>query len=248
VFVIGSSQNSGIIRPRDTPVPVPRLIVVVSFGMRTVFLILMVCSVASCANVRKPGSESVSESNGQGMISAPSVDTSTNDSSLLSKSDENGFYNETHLQKPSQHAGSNTSTIPEEPHFKAWPFRPSRVRIHPLSYFEAGTSNRPRVLHLRLEFFDLFEHNTKGLGTIEFELYSGSGSTEPIGTRSRLEAWVSDINDLQQNLERYDDVTRTYLFPLKIDPDLELPERGRFVVTVLTLDNVLRDEAEIRLK
>jgi len=219
---------------------------VVSFVMRTMLFILMVSGLAGCSEVRHPAGERVPTVDSQDSSSKPESGFPPNTPS--STSDGGMSVDDPPLQYSNKPSNAANQTILQDSLYKPWPFRPARVRIHPLSHFTVDESGQSRGLYLRLEFFDRFEHNTKGIGTIEFELFVGSEPSETIGFANRLEVWVSDINDLDRNLERYDDVTRTYLFPLMVNSDLELPEKGQLVVTVLTQDQVLRDDIKIRLK
>ena len=103
----------------------------------------------------------------------------------------------------------------------AWPFRPDDMRIHPLSQFVTDRRSGELLIEARVEFLDDYEHTTKGVGLLVFDLYDaapGADLSEPIQT------WENDLSDLTVNLEHYDDLTRTYLFRLEIDPAQIPPE------------------------
>ncbi len=130
-----------------------------------------------------------------------------------------------------------------------WPFVPISFRIHPLTRFTDTASTNKRVIESRIEFYDSQGHNTKGLGTIRFELYArddlGSGSTR-VG---RLAMWEPTISAIEANTLHYDDITRTYLFLLEIDPDISLPATGILMCTVIMNDDKrIQGQTEIRLR
>ena len=103
----------------------------------------------------------------------------------------------------------------------AWPFRPHDMRIHPLSQFVTDRRSGELLIEARVEFLDAYEHTTKGVGQLAFDLYDaapGGNLSEPIRT------WAKDLGNLTVNLEHFDDLTRTYLFRLEIDPARIPPE------------------------
>jgi len=130
-----------------------------------------------------------------------------------------------------------------------WPFVPVSFRIHPLTRFTETVSDNKSVIESRIEFFDSQGHNTKGLGTIRFELYARddlrSGSTQ-VG---RIAMWEPSISTIEANSLHYDDITRTYLFLLEIDRDISLPPTGILMCTVImNRARRIQGQTEIRLR
>lgn len=132
-----------------------------------------------------------------------------------------------------------------------WPFMPTRVRIHPLSHYVPDDPAEGRVVRVRLEFVDRYGHTTKCLGQVRLELFrAGSISTgdrvsvpadaEPIGI------WTFDLSDLDVNVDRYDEITRTYLVPIRPPADLDLPAVGILVARVQCQQVELVDQSYVR--
>ncbi|UCD74703.1 MAG: hypothetical protein JSV91_13055 [Phycisphaerales bacterium] len=112
-----------------------------------------------------------------------------------------------------------------------WPFWPRSIRIHPLTRFTTDRETGGLLIEARLEFLDAEGHNTKGLGQVRFDLHSALPSED---ARS-LENWNKDLRDLAENLNHFDDVTRTYLFRLEIEESL-LPRRPMLKAYFLSAD------------
>ncbi len=119
--------------------------------------------------------------------------------------------------------GPNSSWISEN-QTSDWPFWPEALRIHPLTRLAVDAKSGLSILEVRLEFLDPEGHTTQGVGQVRIDLAasgSGADSSPPIAT------WNWDLRDRSVNRTLYDDVTRTYLFRLKVDalelgPQLEL--------------------------
>ena len=100
-----------------------------------------------------------------------------------------------------------------------WPFWPQSMRVHPLSQFANDRITGRLLIEARVEFLDAFAHTCKGVGHVRIDLHDADEeSTQPIST------WILDLRDVTINLEHYDDLTRTYLFRLEVDPDT-LPDK-----------------------
>jgi hypothetical protein len=100
----------------------------------------------------------------------------------------------------------------------AWPFRPVEMRIHPLTRMATEREGSASAIEARIEFLDADRHTTRALGKLTLSLHRGPGR----GEASLIDVWVTDLNDLSENAMRFDDVTRTYLLPLQVDPN-EVP-------------------------
>jgi hypothetical protein len=93
----------------------------------------------------------------------------------------------------------------------AWPFRPVEMRIHPLTRL-ATDEDEAVYLEVRIEFRDADGHTTRGLGELIVALHTGG-----LGN-ALIDSWRQDLTDLSVNAQRFDDVTRTYLLRLRVDP------------------------------
>lgn len=110
-------------------------------------------------------------------------------------------------------AGLNSSSLGDD-QTDGWPFWPEALRIHPLTRLTVDAKSGLFIIEVRLEFLDPEGHTTKGVGQVRIDLAageSGADSSPPIGTQN----W--DLRDRSVNRRFYDDVTRTYLFRLKVD-------------------------------
>lgn len=113
---------------------------------------------------------------------------------------------------PAEWADHELSAVEEPP---GWPFWPVKMRIHPLTRVTTDANSNQMVIETRLEFIDAEGQTTKAIGQVRFELYADASAT---GGPAR--AWPEqDLRDLDVNRLRYDDVTRTYLFPIDIKPE-----------------------------
>ncbi|NOG55895.1 MAG: hypothetical protein HND57_16475 [Planctomycetes bacterium] len=133
----------------------------------------------------------------------------------------------------------------------AWPFAPTAVRIHPLSHYVPDDPTEGRVLRVRLEFSDRYGHTTKCIGRVVLQLFrnealSATGRVVVPADAEPLGVWTFDLSDLAVNIERYDEVTQTYLVPVKPPADLELPSVGIIVARVQCLNGTLVDQSYVR--
>lgn len=98
-----------------------------------------------------------------------------------------------------------------------WPFEPVAMRVHPFTSINLGDEDGA-VLEARIELLDQVGDVTKGVGDLRFELYAirTEGSSAP-HVRDVLFTWSADLSTLQQNIQHYDQITRTYLFKLKLE-------------------------------
>ncbi|MEE8155618.1 MAG: hypothetical protein V3T53_11755 [Phycisphaerales bacterium] len=105
-----------------------------------------------------------------------------------------------------------------------WPFWPEALRIHPLTRLAVDAKSGLSILEVRLEFLDPEGHTTKGVGQVRIDLAAGGSGAD---TSPPIATWNWDLRDRSVNRTLYDDVTRTYLFRLKVHalelgPQLEL--------------------------
>jgi hypothetical protein len=91
-----------------------------------------------------------------------------------------------------------------------WPYWPTELRVHPLTRL-VQEANGATVLEARVELLDAEGHTTKGIGLLILEV-----RTDEEGTVE--ERWERDLSDPTLNRLHYDEVTRTYLLRLAIDP------------------------------
>ncbi len=131
-------------------------------------------------------------------------------------------------------SSSNPGRVPSgdrrEPNFPnlgnvgdgSWPFWPQRVRVHPLTQFVTDRKTGHELLEVRIEFFDGWGHTCKAFGGIVIEIYDAKNFDAKAAV-SWSDDHELDLANLQINSERYDDVTRTYLFSLEVE-DQPIPE------------------------
>jgi len=105
---------------------------------------------------------------------------------------------------------------------RSWPFWPQRLRVHPLTQFVTDRRTGRELLEVRVEFFDPYGHTCKAFGRIMIEVYDANDFNADASVQ-----WIGDhemdLTELEVNAERYDDVTRTYLFSLEVE-DLPIPK------------------------
>ncbi len=94
-----------------------------------------------------------------------------------------------------------------------WPFWPEALRIHPLTRLAVDAKSGLSIIEVRLEFLDPEGHTTKGVGQVRIDLVAGGSGTD---SSPPIVAWNWDLRDRSVNRRFYDDVTRTYLFRLKV--------------------------------
>jgi hypothetical protein len=122
-----------------------------------------------------------------------------------------------------------------------WPFWPAAMRVHPATRTVRDGKTGLLVVEARVEFRDEFNAVTKASGQIRLDLHKGRSTLgDP------MSSWNLDLRDVTVNRERFDDVTRTYLFRLDIQ-DLTLPTRATLTVYFLSADGAtLAAEQELR--
>jgi hypothetical protein len=107
-------------------------------------------------------------------------------------------------------------------------FTPQKMRLHPLSRILPPAGKSPPVIEARLEFTDQFGDIGKAVGTVYFELFAYE--TFALNNQGdRLAIWNFDLNTPQSNKDRWDSITRTYLFKLPV-PDDVLAKRSRVIL------------------
>ena len=112
-----------------------------------------------------------------------------------------------------------------------WPFWPTRVRVHPSTRVVKDAQTDNWLIETRIEFADSEGATTKAVGQLTIQLWDGAAANaaEPLHT------WNMDLRDLAVNRRQYDDVMRTYLFRLEIDPST-LPESPELRVYFVAMD------------
>ena len=125
------------------------------------------------------------------------------------------------------------------PSNEPWPFRPTQLRVHPLTRAVMDAETNEPIIEVRIEFIDPNGHTTKGVGQIRIDLLSNTADN-PIAI------WSRDLRDLEVNFEHYDEITQTYLFRLRINGK-ELPANSSINAYFLAVDG-LRLEAKYQLK
>ena len=96
----------------------------------------------------------------------------------------------------------------------AWPYWPTSMRLHPLSrlVFTEGDEENC-TLEARVEFSDRDQNISKVAGKIKLTLFDQDASGL-VG--EFIESWDINLEDLDENRRHFDDITRTYLFRLKL--------------------------------
>jgi len=95
------------------------------------------------------------------------------------------------------------------------PFRPSAMRVHPLTHTETRADGEP-VMVLHVELKDPWGDTVKGVGQVQIQLRKNS-ATSTIGDRGSR--WDIDLRDLEANTSYFDSATRTYRIVLGGLPD-----------------------------
>lgn len=114
------------------------------------------------------------------------------------------------------------------------------MRIHPLTrLMETGDG---LIIETRIEFSDAWGSTTRGLGQLRIMLVETAGSEQG----RLLEEWNTDLRDVDANVLHFDDITRTYLLRLEIDPSL-LSRTAELRAHFLSADNT-RLSASHRLR
>ncbi|MAE62309.1 MAG: hypothetical protein CMJ49_13250 [Planctomycetaceae bacterium] len=99
-----------------------------------------------------------------------------------------------------------------------WPFAPAAMRIHPFTQITVDAETGSPMLDAHIELLDQAGDVTKGIGTLRFELVSVSdrASASAVNDR-RIEMWDVALETLDDNLQHFDRITRTYGFKLKLN-------------------------------
>ncbi|MEM7229826.1 MAG: hypothetical protein AAF432_13525 [Planctomycetota bacterium] len=124
---------------------------------------------------------------------------------------------------------------------QAWPFWPRSMRIHPLTRYVREMPSNRLLLELRVEFLDEDDHTCKAFGRVRIDLHDRQGGTAGVAS---LVTWEVDLTDLITNRERYDVVTRTYLFLLGIS-DEERPGQPEIRVYYMSEDGELLEASAV---
>jgi hypothetical protein len=86
------------------------------------------------------------------------------------------------------------------------PFRPSVMRVHPLTHSEMREDGEP-VIVLHVELNDPWVYTVKGVGQVQVQLRKAS-ETSTIGDPGTR--WDIDLRDIETNVSYFDSATRTY--------------------------------------
>ncbi|MHC4129103.1 MAG: hypothetical protein ACYSUA_13210 [Planctomycetota bacterium] len=124
-----------------------------------------------------------------------------------------------------------------------WPFWPQRMRVHPLSQFVTDRDSGDLLIEARVEFVDVGGYTCRAVGLIDIDLHDADAARY---TSEAISSWSANLWDLEVNHERYDDVTRTYLFRLRIEKNL-IPSEPELRVYFLCGDGN-RLQASYRLR
>lgn len=95
-----------------------------------------------------------------------------------------------------------------------WPFWPTRMRIHPLTQLVTDRRTGERLIEVRIEFLDAYNHTCKAVGQVDLELHAAD---DPAPVSQPIERWDTNLANLAANHDHYDEVTRTYLFRLEVE-------------------------------
>ncbi len=95
------------------------------------------------------------------------------------------------------------------------PFRPSAMRIHPLTHTETRADGEA-VMVLHVELKDPWGDTVKGVGQVQVQLRRAS-ATSMIGDRGTR--WDLDLREIEENISYFDSATRTYRIVLGGLPD-----------------------------
>ena len=95
------------------------------------------------------------------------------------------------------------------------PFRPSTMRVHPLTHTETRADGAA-VMVLHVELKDPWGDTVKGVGQVRVQLRRAS-ATSTIGNRGTR--WDMDLREIEENISYFDSATRTYRIVLGGLPD-----------------------------
>lgn len=99
-------------------------------------------------------------------------------------------------------------------HTDLWPFWPTTMRIHPLTRVARDDETGHPVVEVRVEFADPQGIASRASGTLTIELFDQTARGA-----AAINVWNRNLTDPVTNTRHFDDVTRTYLLRLQIDPD-----------------------------
>jgi hypothetical protein len=119
------------------------------------------------------------------------------------------------VQAPAPAPAPAVATGSPRPIVPVWPFWPERLRVHPLTRLVTDAHSGRQLLEARIEFFDAHGATTKASGQLTLRLFGDAAQPD---SADPLETWNLNLRDLSVNALHYDDVTRTYLMRLEIDP------------------------------
>jgi len=118
-------------------------------------------------------------------------------------------------------ASPRTSADNSHTSVAVWPFWPEKLRVHPLTRLVTDSRTGQNLLEARVEFFDSQGATSKASGQLTLRLFGDA--TQP-DSADPLETWNLNLRDPAVNAQQYDDVTRTYLMRLQIDPARLTPQ------------------------
>ncbi len=123
--------------------------------------------------------------------------------------------------RPGQVPGEPRNALEASAH---WPFWPKRMVIYPLSQFVTDRASGQLLIEAHVEFLDEFGHTVKAVGQMTFELYDAADVKPGVAQVARWSGMAElDLTDPNKNRDRYDPITRTYLFKLKVGR-MDLPD------------------------
>ena len=124
-----------------------------------------------------------------------------------------------------------------------WPYWPAEMRIHPLTRLVIDTDTGETVIEVRIELLDIDGYTTRGCGQLRIDLHDALSGAPGQAMRT----WELDLRDPAVNRNRYDDVTRTYMFPLDTEMQ-QLPEEPELRAYFLSADGQAIRSRPLRLR
>ena len=123
-----------------------------------------------------------------------------------------------------------------------WPYWPLDMRVHPLTRLVRDPDTV--LIEARIEFLDREGHTTKCFGKLRLDLREGPDG----GSEISVNEWNVRLDEIETNRLHFDEVTRTYLLKLEIEPE-DLPEEPVLYVWYLSPDGgMMEDSAPIRTR
>ncbi len=124
-----------------------------------------------------------------------------------------------------------------------WPYWPVSMSIHALTRITIDRGENAPVLEARVEFTDAEGATTKATGQVLLELTDDVAFAD---AAPASEVWSIDLRALRKNATHFDEVTRTYLFKLRLKPEQQW-HRPRLRVQFQGADGaVLTDRSSVR--